>query len=128
MGRRGLTCLRSSRQFDENFAQGLQKAGDAMDWCREHADGLKTGVKLLAVAFGLVKLAQFNQSVAGGASALLGMGKTVLTMTGVLGGQTAATGAATAAQTGTERRDERKPDRRGNPSDRGRDRGRCAAV
>ena len=71
-----------------------------MDWCREHADGLKTGVKLLAVAFGLVKLAQFNQSVAGGASALLGMGKTVLTMTGVLGGQTAATGAATAAQTG----------------------------
>ena len=88
------------QQFDENFAQGLQKAGDAMDWCREHADGLKTGVKLLAVAFGLVKLAQFNQSVAGGASALLGMGKTVLTMTGVLGGQTAATGAATAAQTG----------------------------
>ena len=88
------------QQFDENFTQGLQRAGDAMDWCREHADGLKTGVKLLAVAFGLVKLAQFNQSVAGGASALLGMGKTVLTMTGVLGGQTAATGAATAAQTG----------------------------
>ena len=88
------------QQFDENFTQGLQRAGDAMDWCREHADGLKTGVKLLAVAFGLVKLAQLNQSVAGGASALLGMGKTVLTMTGVLGGQTAATGAATAAQTG----------------------------
>lgn len=96
----GLDLSALKQQFDENFAQGLQKAGDAMDWCREHADGLKTGVKLLAVAFGLVKLAQFNQSVAGGASALLGMGKTVLTMTGVLGGQTAATGAATAAQTG----------------------------
>ena len=96
----GLDLSALKKQFDENFAQGLQKAGDAMDWCREHADGLKTGVKLLAVAFGLVKLAQFNQSVAGGASALLGMGKTVLTMTGVLGGQTAATGAATAAQTG----------------------------
>lgn len=96
----GLDLSALKQQFDENFAQGLQKAGNAMDWCREHADGLKTGVKLLAVAFGLVKLAQFNQSVAGGASALLGMGKTVLTMTGVLGGQTAATGAATAAQTG----------------------------
>lgn len=96
----GLDLSALKQQFDENFAQGLQKAGDAMDWCREHADGLKTGVKLLAVAFGLVKLAQFNQSVAGGASALFGMGKTVLTMTGVLGGQTAATGAATAAQTG----------------------------
>ncbi len=96
----GLDLSALKQQFDENFAQGLQKAGDAMDWCREHADGLKTGVELLAVAFGLVKLAQFNQSVAGGASALLGMGKTVLTMTGVLGGQTAATGAATAAQTG----------------------------
>ena len=98
----GLDLSALKQQFDENFAQGLQKAGDAMDWCREHADGLKTGVKLLAVAFGLVKLAQFNQSVAGGASALLGMGKTVLTMTGVLGGQTAATGAATAAQTGLD--------------------------
>lgn len=96
----GLDLSALKQQFDENFTQGLQRAGDAMDWCREHADGLKIGVKLLAVAFGLVKLAQFNQSVAGGASALLGMGKTVLTMTGVLGGQTAATGAATAAQTG----------------------------
>ena len=96
----GLDLSALKQQFDENFTQGLQRAGDAMDWCREHEDGLKTGVKLLAVAFGLVKLAQFNQSVAGGASALLGMGKTVLTMTGVLGGQTAATGAATAAQTG----------------------------
>ena len=96
----GLDLSALKQQFDENFTQGLQRVGDAMDWCREHADGLKTGVKLLAVAFGLVKLAQFNQSVAGGASALLGMGKTVLTMTGVLGGQTAATGAATAAQTG----------------------------
>lgn len=96
----GLDLSALKQQFDENFTQGLQRAGDAMDWCREHADGLKTGVKLLAVAFGLVKLAQFNQSVAGGASALLGMGKTVLTMTGVLGGQTAATGAATATQTG----------------------------
>ena len=83
----GLDLSTLKQQFDENFTQGLQRAGDAMDWCREHADGLKTGVKLLAVAFGLVKLAQFNQSVAGGASALLG-------------GQTAATGAATAAQTG----------------------------
>ena len=96
----GLDLSALKQKFDENFTQGLQRAGDAMDWCREHADGLKTGVKLLAVVFGLVKLAQFNQSVAGGASALLGMGKTVLTMTGVLGGQTAATGAATAAQTG----------------------------
>lgn len=96
----GLDLSALKQQSDENFTQGLQRAGDAMDWCREHADGLKTGVKLLAVAFGLVKLAQFNQSVAGGASALLGMGKTVLTMTGVLGGQTAATGAATAAPTG----------------------------
>ena len=77
----------------------LQKAGDAMEWCQSHTDELKTGVKLLAVAFGLVKLAQFNQGLTNGATALFGMIKTVLTMTGVIGGQ-AATGTATAAQTG----------------------------
>ena len=78
----------------------LQKAGDAMEWCQSHTDELKTGVKLLAVAFGLVKLAQFNQGLTNGATALFGMIKTVLTMTGVIGGQAAATGTATAAQTG----------------------------
>lgn len=78
----------------------LQKAGYAMEWCQSHTDELKTGVKLLAVAFGLVKLAQFNQGLTNGATALFGMIKTVLTMTGVIGGQAAATGTATAAQTG----------------------------
>ena len=49
----GLDLSALKQQFDENFTQGLQRAGDAMDWCREHADGLKTGVKLLAVGLTL---------------------------------------------------------------------------
>lgn len=78
----------------------LQKAGDAMAWCKEHTKTLKTGVKLLAAAFALVKLAEFNRTVSSGGNALLGLGKTVLTMTGLLGGQAAATSTATVAQTG----------------------------
>lgn len=78
----------------------LQKAGDSMAWCKEHTKTLKTGVKLLAAAFALVKLAEFNRTVSSGGNALLGLGKTVLTMTGLLGGQVAATSTATVAQTG----------------------------
>lgn len=78
----------------------LQKAGDSMAWCKEHTKTLKTGVKLLAAAFSLVKLAEFNRTVSSGGNALLGLGKTVLTMTGLLGGQAAATSTATVAQTG----------------------------
>lgn len=78
----------------------LQKAGDSMAWCKEHTKTLKTGVKLLAAAFALVKLAEFNRTVSSGGYALLGLGKTVLTMTGLLGGQAAATSTATVAQTG----------------------------
>ena len=78
----------------------LQKAGDSMAWCKEHTKTLKTGVKLLAAAFALVKLAEFNRTVSSGGNALLGLGKTVLTMTGLLGGQAVATSTATVAQTG----------------------------
>ena len=78
----------------------LQKAGDSMAWCKEHTKTLKTGVKLLAAAFALMKLAEFNRTVSSGGNALLGLGKTVLTMTGLLGGQAAATSTATVAQTG----------------------------
>lgn len=78
----------------------LQKAGDSMAWCKEHTKTLKTGAKLLAAAFALVKLAEFNRTVSSGGNALLGLGKTVLTMTGLLGGQAAATSTATVAQTG----------------------------
>lgn len=78
----------------------LQKAGDSMAWCKEHTKTLKIGVKLLAAAFALVKLAEFNRTVSSGGNALLGLGKTVLTMTGLLGGQAAATSTATVAQTG----------------------------
>ena len=78
----------------------LQKAGDSMAWCKEHTKTLRTGVKLLAAAFALVKLAEFNRTVSSGGNALLGLGKTVLTMTGLLGGQAAATSTATVAQTG----------------------------
>ena len=78
----------------------LQKAGDSMAWCKEHTKTLKTGVKLLAAAFALVKLAEFNRTASSGGNALLGLGKTVLTMTGLLGGQAAATSTATVAQTG----------------------------
>lgn len=78
----------------------LQKAGDALKWCKEHSDTLVNVLKGLAAAWAVKKVLDFNNGLADCVGNIGGIIKTVLTMTGVLGGQAAATGTATAAQTG----------------------------
>lgn len=78
----------------------LQKAGDALKWCKDHSDTLVDVLKGLAAAWAVKKVLDFNNGLADCAGNIGGIIKTVLTMTGVLGGQAAATGTATAAQTG----------------------------
>ena len=88
------------KQFDEKFAQTLQKAGDAVQWCRDNSDTLIATLKVLAGMWAVKKVLDFNNRLADCVGNIGGIIKTVLTMTGVLGGQAAATGTATVAQTG----------------------------
>ena len=78
----------------------LQKAGDALKWCKDHSDTLVNVLKGLAAAWAVKKMLDFNNGLADCVGNIGGIIKTVLTMTGVLGGQAAATGTATVAQTG----------------------------
>lgn len=78
----------------------LQKAGDALKWCKDHSDTLVNVLKGLAAAWAVKKVLDFNNGLADCVGSIGGIIKTVLTMTGVLGGQAAATGTATVAQTG----------------------------
>lgn len=88
------------KQFDETFAQTLQKAGDAVQWCRDNSDTLIATLKVLAGMWAVKKVLDFNSGLTNSISTIGGAVTTLLTMTGVLGGQAAATGTATAAQTG----------------------------
>lgn len=78
----------------------LQKAGDTLKWCKDHSDTLVNVLKGLAAAWAVKKVLDFNNGLADCVGNIGGIIKTVLTMTGVLGGQAAATGTATVAQTG----------------------------
>ena len=82
------------------LSDALDKAKDAMQLCKDHSEELKTVVGLLGIAFGMVKLSQFNTGLTDAISNIGGCIKTIGTMIGVTGAQTAATGGATAAQTG----------------------------
>ncbi len=88
------------KQFDEKFAQTLQKAGDAEQWCRDNSDTLIATLKVLAGMWAVKKVLDFNSGLTNSISTIGGAVTTLLTMTGVLGGQAAATGTATVAQTG----------------------------
>lgn len=88
------------KQFDEKFAQTLQKAGDAVQWCRDNSDTLIATLKVLAGMWAVKKVLDFNSGLTNSISTIGGAVTTLLTMTGVLGGQAAVTGTATVAQTG----------------------------
>lgn len=88
------------KQFDEKFAQTLRKAGDAVQWCRDNSDTLIATLKVLAGMWAVKKVLDFNSGLTNSISTIGGAVTTLLTMTGVLGGQAAATGTATVAQTG----------------------------
>ena len=97
-------CIRDrdglAAQFDQRFAGAIERAGDAIAWCKENGDLLIGGLKLLAGAFVLVKVGQFNSSLKNGISTIGGFIGTIAGMTTATTAQAAATGTATAAQRG----------------------------
>lgn len=96
----GLDLGALSQQFDAKFGGAVHKAGDALQWCRDNSDTLVRGLKLLAGAWGISKLLQFNSGLSSGISAVGGFVKTIVAMVAPTTAQAAATGTATAAQTG----------------------------
>ena len=51
------------KQFDEKFAQTLQKAGDAVQWCRDNSDTLIATLKVLAGMWAVKKVLDFNSGL-----------------------------------------------------------------
>lgn len=47
-------------QFDQKFAGAVNKAKDALQWCKDNADKLKGALKSLATAFVTVKVVKFT--------------------------------------------------------------------
>ena len=56
----GLDLSSLQKQFDEQFAQALQKAGEALQWVRDNSDTLIGTLKKLAVAWGVGKMLAFT--------------------------------------------------------------------
>lgn len=96
----GLDMGALSAQFDSTFGGAVERAGDAIAWCKENSDLLIGGLKLLAGAFLLVKVGQFNTDLKNGISAIGGFIGTIAGMTTATTAQATATGTATVAQTG----------------------------
>ena len=96
----GLDFGALATKFDQGFGTAVQKAGDALQWCKENSDLLIGGLKLLAGAFGLVKIGQFNKGLTDGISVIGGFIGTLRGMTTATTTQTAVTGTATTAQRG----------------------------
>ncbi len=82
------------------LSDALDKAKDAMQFCKDHSEELKTVVGLLGIAFAEVEIAKFNKGLEDIVGTGVDFAKTIGTMIGITGAQTAATGGATAAQTG----------------------------
>lgn len=82
------------------LSDALDKAKDAMQFCKDHSEELKTVVGLLGIAFAEVEIAKFNKGLEDIVGTGVDFAKTIGTMIGTTGAQTAATGGATAAQTG----------------------------
>lgn len=64
-------------QFDQKFAGAVNKAKDALQWCKDNADKLKGALKLLATAFVTVKVVKFTGDLISAGSTVWEFIKTV---------------------------------------------------
>ncbi len=85
-----------SDQVDEKISTSLDTAKTALDWCREHSDQLVTGLKVLAVAFGTVKVLKFSADLISAASTIKDFLGTVNAMIAAKYAESAATAHSTA--------------------------------
>lgn len=84
------------KQFDEQFAQALQKAGEALQWVRDNSDTLIGVLKKLAVAWGVGKMLAFTAGAIETVQTIDGFIKTLKRLVVLKGKDTAAWAANTA--------------------------------
>lgn len=73
----GLDMDTLTTQFDQKFAGAVNKAKDALQWCKDNADKLKGALKLLATAFVTVKVVKFTGDLISAGSTVWEFIKTV---------------------------------------------------
>ena len=92
----GLDLSSLQKQFDEQFAQALQKAGEALQWVRDNSDTLIGTLKKLAVAWGVGKMLAFTAGAIETVQTIGGFIKTLRRLIVLKGKDTAAWAANTA--------------------------------
>lgn len=73
----GLDMETLTTQFDQKFAGAVNKAKDALQWCKDNADKLKGVLKSLATAFVTVKVVKFTGDLVSAIATIGGFVKTV---------------------------------------------------
>lgn len=79
----GLDMETLTTQFDQKFAGAVNKAKDALQWCKDNADKLKGALKSLATAFVAVKVVKFTGDLVSAIATIGGFVKTVREMISV---------------------------------------------
>lgn len=92
----GLDLSSLQKQFDEQFARALQKAGEALQWVRDNSDTLIGVLKKLAVAWGVGKMLAFTAGAIETVQTIGGFIKTLRRLIVLKGKDTAAWAANTA--------------------------------
>lgn len=92
----GLDLSSLQKQFDEQFARALQKAGEALQWVRDNSDTLIGTLKKLAVVWGVGKMLAFTAGAIETVQTIGGFIKTLKRLIVLKGKDTAAWAANTA--------------------------------
>lgn len=94
----GLDMGALATQFDSTFGGAVERAGDAIAWCKDNSDLLIGGLKLLAGAFVAVKVVTFTSSTINAVQTIGGFISTIAAMTTATAAQAGVTGTAAVAQ------------------------------
>ena len=92
----GLDLSSLQKQYDEQFARALQKAGEALQWVRDNSDTLIGTLKKLAVMWGVGKMLAFTAGAIETVQTIGGFIKTLKRLIVLKGKDTAAWAANTA--------------------------------
>lgn len=94
----GLDMGALATQFDSIFGGVVERAGNAIAWCKENSDMLVGGLKLLAGAFVAVKVVTFTSNIISAVQTIGGFISTIGAMTAATTAQAGTTGTAAVAQ------------------------------
>ena len=86
----GLDLSSLQKQFDEQFAQALHKAGEALQWVRDNSDTLIGTLKKLAVMWGIGQVFSFVAGIISAGQTIGGFIKTVWKLVTAKGVESAA--------------------------------------